>query len=251
MKTLLAICMIIATTFAWADENSAANHPKSAVKGEVLEVINVANFTYLRLKTTNGETWAAIVQSKVEQGSTVTIENALVMSNFESKALKRTFPSIIFGSLAGAPTSSSASSAMSPAANPSTSASSSHIGGMSSSLMPKKMEAPSADIHVKKASGPDAKTVAEIMSKGAELRDKTVLVRGKVVKYNEGIMGKNWIHLRDGTGSVEKETNDVLVTSSSPAKLGAIVTAKGVVHTDKDFGAGYSYKVLVEDATLQ
>jgi hypothetical protein len=76
-------------------------------------------------------------------------------------------------------------------------------------------------------------------------------VRGKVVKYNEGIMGKNWIHLRDGTGSVEKETNDVLVTSSSPAKVGDIITAKGVVHTNKDFGAGYSYKVLVEDATLQ
>jgi hypothetical protein len=89
------------------------------------------------------------------------------------------------------------------------------------------------------------------MSKGAELRDKTVLVRGKVVKYNAGIMGKNWIHLRDGTGSVEKETNDVLVTTTGSAKLGDIVTAKGVVHTDKDFGAGYAYKVLVEDATLQ
>jgi hypothetical protein len=251
MKTLLVICIILVTTFAWADENSAASHPKSAVKGEVLEVINVANFTYLRLKTTNGEIWAAVVQSKVEQGSTVTIENALVMNNFESKSLKKTFPSIIFGSLAGAGSSSAAVSSMPPAANPPASASSSHLGGMASSLMPKKIEAPSTDIHVKKASGPNAKTVAEIMGKGAELKDKTVLVRGKVVKYNEGIMGKNWIHLRDGTGSVEKETNDVLVTSSSPAKVGDIITAKGVVHTNKDFGAGYSYKVLVEDATLQ
>ncbi len=264
MKTLLAICMIVVSTLVWAEDNAAANHQKSAVTGEVLEVVNVANFTYLRLKTSGGENWAAVVQSQVQQGSTVTIENAIVMKNFESKALKKTFPSIIFGTLAGSgapastdskamtvsPMTAPATAPMAASAGTSTSSSGSSLKGMSSSLIPKKIEA-TGDIHVKKASGPNAHTVSEIMSKGAELRDKTVLVRGKVVKYNAGIMGKNWIHLRDGTGSVEKETNDVLVTTTGAAKLGDIVTAKGVVHTDKDFGAGYSYKVLVEDATLQ
>jgi hypothetical protein len=261
MKILFAICMIVVSTMGWAEDKAAVTHQKSAVNGEVMEVVNVANFTYLRLKTGNGETWAAVVQSKVQQGATVTIENAIVMKNFESKALKKTFPTIIFGTLAGPGGSGSAGMMSSPAtapttspmaapASPSKSASGSGLMGMSSSLIPKKMEAP-ADIHVKKASGANARTVSEIMSKGAELRDKTVLVRGKVVKYNAGIMGKNWIHLRDGTGSVEKETNDVLVTTSASAKLGDIITAKGVVHTDKDFGAGYAYKVLIEDATLQ
>jgi DNA/RNA endonuclease YhcR with UshA esterase domain len=121
--------------------------------------------------------------------------------------------------------------------------------GMSSSLIPKKMVV-AGDIHVKKANGANARTVSEIMSMGSGLRGKTVLVRGKVVKYNADIMGKNWIHLRDGTGSVEKETNDVLVTTSGSAKLGDIITVSGVVSTDKDFGAGYAYKVLIEDATL-
>lgn len=254
MKTLLAICMIVFSTLVLADQKPAAAPPKSAVTGEVMEVINVANFTYLRLKTGNGEIWAAIVQSQVQQGATVTIENAIVMSNFESKALKRTFPSILFGSLSGA--TATPSTAMqsgqpaAPSANSSPSASGSKLMGMSSSLMPKKMES-TGDVHVKKASGKDAHTVAEVMTKGAELKDKTVEVRGKVVKYNAGIMGKNWIHLRDGSGSVEKETNDILVTSANPANLGDIITAKGVVHTDKDFGAGYSYKVLIEDATIQ
>jgi DNA/RNA endonuclease YhcR with UshA esterase domain len=122
--------------------------------------------------------------------------------------------------------------------------------GMSSSLVPKKMVV-TGDIHVKKASGANARTVSEIMSMGSGLRGKTVLVRGKVVKYNADIMGKNWIHLRDGTGSVEKETNDVLVTTSGSAKLGDIITVSGAVSTDKDFGAGYAYKVLIEDATLK
>ena len=246
--------MIVFSTFVWADQKSPTTPPKGVVTGEVMEVINVANFTYLRLKTGNGEVWAAVVQNQVQQGATVTIENAIVMSNFESKALKRTFATIIFGSLGGAAatpsTAMQASTAISPSASSATSASGSRLMGMSSPLIPKKMES-TGDVHVKKASGKDAHTVAEVMSKGAALKDKTVVVRGKVVKYNAGIMGKNWIHLRDGSGSVEKETNDILVTSAGPAKVGDIITAKGVVHTDKDFGAGYSYKVLIEDATLQ
>lgn len=78
-----------------------------------------------------------------------------------------------------------------------------------------------------------------------------MLLRGKVVKYNSGIMGKNWIHLRDGTGSEADNSNDILVTSANQTKVGDVITVKGVVHTDKDFGAGYAYKVLIEDATVQ
>ena len=106
-----------------------------------------------------------------------------------------------------------------------------------------------ADIHVPRAVGENANTVAEIVSKAVELKDKPVLVRGKIVKYNAGIMGKNWIHLRDG--SAANENGDILVTTASAAKLGDIVTVNGVVRNDKDFGAGYFYKVLIEDATLQ
>lgn len=108
-----------------------------------------------------------------------------------------------------------------------------------------------ADAKVAKASGPNAKTVEEIITQAAGLKDKTVLVRGKVVKYNGGIMGKNWIHLRDGSGSAAANTNDVLVTSLNSVKVGDVVTAKGIVRTDKDFGSGYVYKVIVEEATFQ
>jgi len=107
------------------------------------------------------------------------------------------------------------------------------------------------DVKVAKASGPDARTVAEIITKRIELKDKTVLVRGKVVKYTPEVLGKNWIHLRDGSGSAADNTHDVLVTTKDQAKIGDVVVAKGVVHTDRDLGSGYSYKVLVEEATLQ
>jgi len=75
-------------------------------------------------------------------------------------------------------------------------------------------------------------------------------VRGKVVKYTPDVLGKNWIHLRDGSGSAADNTHDVLVTTKNQTKIGDVVVAKGVVHTDKDLGSGYSYKVLIEDATL-
>jgi len=107
------------------------------------------------------------------------------------------------------------------------------------------------DVKVAKASGPDARTVAEIITKRAEIKDKSVVVRGKVVKFTPEVMGKNWIHLRDGSGSAADNTHDVLVTTKEQVKIGDVVVVKGVVRTDKDFGSGYSYNVLVEEATLQ
>lgn len=107
------------------------------------------------------------------------------------------------------------------------------------------------DIKVPKASGPDARTVAEVVTKRIELKDKTVLVRGKVVKYTPEILNKNWVHLRDGSGSASDNTNDVIVTTNDQAKVGDVVVVRGIVHTDKDLGSGYSYKVLIEEATLQ
>ena len=95
------------------------------------------------------------------------------------------------------------------------------------------------NVKVPKATGPDARTVAEIVTKGAELKDKTVVVRGKVVKYTPGVMGKNWIHLRDGSGSAADGTNDVLVTTKDETKIGDVVLARGTVRTDVNLGSGY------------
>lgn len=110
---------------------------------------------------------------------------------------------------------------------------------------------PPGTTKVAKASGANARTVEEILTKSSELKDKSVVVRAKVVRYNAGILGKNWIHLRDGTGSASNNSNDLLVTTLDQATTGDVVTVKGFVRVDKDFGSGYFYKVLVEEATLQ
>ena len=226
MKARLAFFAIIFATTVFAAEKPASVPPAiAAVKGDVLEVKDVESYTYLRLKTASGETWAAVPKVSVAKGANVTIENVMVMNNFESKSLKKTFPTILFGTLGGT------------------------AGSVPRAGIAKTAD--SGDVRVAKASGANARTVAEIVAKSAELKDKPVLVRGKVVKYNAGIMGKNWVHLRDGSGSAADNTNDVLVTTANQAKVGDVVTVKGIVHTNKDFGAGYAYKVLVEEATLQ
>lgn len=213
MRALFYIGMIFFATLAFAGE---APPGLISVSGEVVEVRDVQSYTYLLIKTRKGEKWAAVTRSDVKKGDKVTIENAMQMNDFTSKSLGKTFKSILFGTLAGA-----------------------HEVAPSAAPVEK----------IAMAAGEHALTVEQIVSKGAQLKDQPVLVRGKIVKYNAAILGKNWIHLRDGTGS--EGSNDILVTTTEEARNGDIVTVKGVVRTDRDFGSGYVYKTLIEDATLQ
>ena len=70
------------------------------------------------------------------------------------------------------------------------------------------------------------------------------------MKYNPGVMGKNWIHLQDGSGDAAKGTHDITITAMDGAALNATITVTGVVHLDKNFGAGYSYPMIIEDAKV-
>jgi hypothetical protein len=224
MRLLIAIAALLCASFGWAADKPAA---PAVVSGQVLEVKDVESYTYLRLKTKEGEVWAAVNRAPVKKGEQVTVENVMLMSNFESKSLKKTFPLLYLGTLGGG----------AGAASP--------HGGMG------KTTVEPGDVTVAKATGPDARTVAEIVGQSAALKDKNVLVHGKVVKFTGQVMGKNWIHLRDGSGSAADGSNDILVTTTEEAKVGDVVLVKGVVHTNQDFGSGYSYKVLVGEASLQ
>jgi hypothetical protein len=91
-------------------------------------------------------------------------------------------------------------------------------------------------------------TVAELYAGKDRLADTVVNVRGKVVKYNPQIMGKNWVHVQDGTGS--SGTNDLMVTTAATTKVGDIVLVSGKITLNKDFGSGYKYALILEDANV-
>ena len=102
------------------------------------------------------------------------------------------------------------------------------------------------------AAAADAKvqTVAALNQSKAGLAGKTVSAQGKVVKVNNGIMGRNFVHIQDGTGDAKAGTNDLTVTSKETAAIGDQVTISGTVVLNRDFGAGYSYPLLIEDASI-
>ncbi|MDD5156652.1 hypothetical protein [Sulfurimonas sp.] len=100
-----------------------------------------------------------------------------------------------------------------------------------------------------KAQASGGLTIADLYAKKSELSGKVISIHGNVVKVSEAIMGKNWIHIQDGSGT--KETSDIVFTSDTQsAKVGDHITAKGKVAIDKDFGYGYFYSVIVEEATF-
>ena len=90
--------------------------------------------------------------------------------------------------------------------------------------------------------------MADVFARRHSLSNKVVTVHGRVVKFSKEIMGKNWIHLRDGTGA--KGSNDVTITTQAITARGALVTAKGTAAVDRDFGFGYHYPLLIEDAKI-
>jgi hypothetical protein len=92
------------------------------------------------------------------------------------------------------------------------------------------------------------KTVAAVNQNKAALAGKTVSVKGKVVKVNNGIMDRNFVHVQDGTG--DANNNNLVVTSKQTANVGDQVVISGTVVVNRDFGSGYSYPLLIEEATI-
>ncbi len=235
---------------------AAAPPPAAAVdsiKGKILEKINASNYSYLRLQTATGEIWAAVPVTPADVGAEVTVAQPMAMDGFESKTLGRKFDKLVFGTLSGempaghppvgAPEGNTATA---PAAAPGGAPATAGIGAT-----PPPSAAEIGPIHVDKAAGPDGRTVAEVFANKAALKESHVVIHGKVVKFSSGIMGRNWLHLRDGTGTEAAGDHDITVTTSDSAAVGDTITINGVVRLDKDFGAGYAYAVIIEEAKVQ
>ncbi|MEK7721603.1 MAG: DNA-binding protein [Elusimicrobiota bacterium] len=212
----------------------AALHPtapgQAVVAGKVIETMDSGGYTYVRVAQGKDSAWVAVAQQKVKVGDDVSFAGGVVMNDFYSKSLKRTFKKIVFSD--GPAKGGSAGPAMKNAPAHGTAA-----GQLS--------------VRLARAEGPDAYTVSEIFSRRKELAGKTVLVRGKVVKVSLEIMDRNWVHLQDGSGEAKAATHDLVVTTSEEARVGETVTARGTVAKDKDFGSGYKYVVLLEKAAFK
>ncbi len=205
-----------------------------------------------------GNVWKILVAV----GDKVTLRNGPVMNDFHSKTLDRTFPQIIFSAGLKEASGASAHGSMTDGAGASFSDAMQQEGGSmmgGAPMMGDQMQqsggsvqavTPLQEVKVDKAEGDNGYTVEEIFTKTADLAGKKVTIRGKAVKVSPNIMGRNWIHLQDGSGSAANNSHDLVVTSAEIPEADSIVTVQGVVAKDKDFGAGYFYNVIVEEAVI-
>ena len=212
----------------------AAQSAGRSVTGPVLETMNAASYTYVRIKGDSGDIWAAAPEFPVKVGDRVRVSLDMPMVNFHSASLNRDFPVLYFVN------------AITPADAPDT----------ASAAPPAAMHgAPSASpamVTTPMPAPPGGITIARLWADRKPLAGKQVTVHGVVVKFNGGILGVNWIHLQDGTGKTGDGSNDVTVTTAQdvPVKPGDTIVATGTVGIDKDVGAGYVYPVIVENARI-
>ncbi|MEI7902020.1 MAG: DNA-binding protein [bacterium] len=227
------------TNMCAAASDSAAGAPAVLFKGTVVETMNASRYTYVLIDTGKEKIWAAGPEVAVKVGDSVSLGEGMANKNFYSKTLKRTFDELYFVG------------AITPAggACPVGAAGASTLPPGHSALKTAGDDKTSTNTVFEVIQKPGGgRTVAEIWADKAKLSGKQVIVRAKVVKVATKIMGMNWLHLRDGTGS--EGSNDLTVTTKAEVKVGQIVTASGLLSTDKDFGAGYRYDVILEGATV-
>ena len=196
---------------------------------EVAEVIQGNSYTYLKVKENSTERWVAIFKQEIKPGDVYYYGSDLLMSNFHSSEIDRTFNEIYF-------ISEISITPISP-------------DTASGSMLIHSGKVPAVEnnsISLNKLSG--ELTIADIFANRYRYAGKEVEIKGVVLKVNESIMNRNWIHIQDGTN--HNGEFDLTVTCQDIVRVNEVVTFKGKVSLDKDFGAGYFYSVIVEDATV-
>ncbi len=235
--SMLTLALIIAftscdntTTQTQTTEETVVNN--FAYSAVIQEIVQTTNYTYCRVAEGAVEYWMAISKLPVEVGQTLYFNQGHEMKDFHSKELDRTFPSVYFiQDVSTNPGGGVAAAEQAPAVMGTT---------------PQKPEIVKNEIKIGKADG--GITIAELYANKDKYAGKTVKIRGKVTKFNPGIMSRNWVHIQDGS---DYEGNfDLTITTQIMINEDATVTFEGVIATDKDFGAGYFYPIIMEEADI-
>lgn len=210
-----------------SNRKQAANLAPGEHMCTVEEIIQTSAYTYLRAMEGSKEIWLAIEKQEVKKGGTYFFMDAMEMPDFKSKELNRTFKSIYFVQKFSDQPSSA-------------------VKKMPLESAGKKTMEMKEGISVSPAEG--GITIAELFSKRDTYAGKSVKIRGEVVKFNKDIMKTNWVHIQDGTN--DSGNFDLIITTPSVVKAGDVVIFEGIITLNKDFGAGYSYEVIMQDAKL-
>ena len=223
---VLLVAFFMVTT-CYRTKNKSAILPPGTHGVCITEIVQTSNYSYLQVDENGKKFWIAIVRVEAKPGDSIYYTRASEMTNFVSKELGRTFPSVFFVD--------DPSNKLPQIAKP----------GPQQPLTPQKVAIKRwTDVSVTSPKG--GITIADLYKKPNQYAGKMVIIRGVVVRFNSQIMNKNWVHLQDGTDFSDKF--DVTITTMDSLAVGSTATFKGIVALNKDFGSGYTYDVIVEQA---
>lgn len=233
------LMLMIAVVFASCVRNKSGQTTQTTTQEnqnvfEVAEVIQGNTYTYMKVKEDMGERWIATGKTEAEAGDVLYYGEALEMPNFHSKEIDRTFDKIYFIDRVSETPIAHAHSGQMP------------MGQMGQGHSGVAKPDQQSSISLEKSD--DEVTIADIYANPKEFEGKEFEIRGVVTKVNKEIMGKNWVHLQDGTSN--DGAFDLTVTTQALPKVNKEVTFRGTVTLEKDFGAGYYYDVIMEDAEM-
>jgi len=240
MRIFVMLVLVIVFSSCVKNKNGQMGQGQAVADGksfEVVEVIQGSSYTYIKAKESTGEKWMAVSKQDVQTGGVYYYDEGLPMNNFHSKEIDRTFDEIYFvNTISTTPLEKGAMGGMGA------------MDGSASaeSRMGKVINEQNSAIKLEKQAGEI--TVAQIFANRNDYSGKEVEIRGVVVKVNEQVMGKNWIHIQDGTN--DNGNFDLTVTSTELPAVNDEITVKGKIILNKDFGYGYSYEVIMEDAAI-
>jgi hypothetical protein len=225
----LILVLLLAPAVLWATEEQSRT-------GTVTDTITAGQYIYLKLDEQGEETWLATLQLQVSPGDEVEYLGGDIMQDFHSKTLDRTFASIRFVTSVRVLGQDNASTGQAMPADEYHQ----NLGKEKAAVVaPKRGD-------IARAEG--GKTIEELFAAGEKLTGETVILRAVVMKVSQNVLGKNWITLRDGTGTAPDDK--LTVTTSEIVPVGAQVIVDGIVRTNVKLGAGYQYKVLLDNAAF-
>ena len=187
----------------------------------IKEIIHAGGYTYLRAIENGKEEWLAIVKSEVMVGKYYTYEDAAPMKNFKSRELERTFEEVLFVA---------------------------KLTPKDEMNLGKDKKRQSADKKANSLSEKGIVSLSDLYKFRESFAGKTIQIKGEVTRYSSNILGKNWIHLEDG--SIQKGQKDIVITIDEEVKVGDKITVEGPITINRDFGSGYKFDVMMENAKI-
>ena len=230
--SVLSLLLIIGLTSCNQDNKSTDSRTTKSnfdYSGIVKEVIQTTNYTYCFVNTNNTDYWIAISKLNINEGEVIYYNKGLEMLNFHSKELDRTFSVVYFVQKASK--------------NPNS--------GIVTNTVTKDNLTTKPKIDKKNFSYDkafDGITICDLYANRDKYANKKVRIRGRITKFNSSIMSRNWAHIQDGTDN--NGNFDLTVTTQETVNIDELVTFEGTIALDKDFGAGYFYPIIMEEAVI-